>query len=186
MRNVREEILKFWFEETKPSQWFQKNPNFDEDIRARFESDYILATQDIYDGWMDSDKGCLALVILLDQFPRNMYRGRTQMFATDDKALNVAIHAVKKKFDQTLKTDEKVFLYLPFEHSEDLDMQEKSLELFKPLKDENPVYYDYAKRHYDVIKKFGRFPHRNEILERQSTKLEEEYLSRPDSGFSLA
>ena len=183
MRNVKEEILKFWFEEIKPTQWFQKNPNFDDEIRARFHSDYVLAAQDIYDGWTENDKGCLALIILLDQFPRNMFRGRPQMFATDSKALDVAKKAVDKNFDQTLSIDEKTFLYLPFEHSENLLDQEKSLALFKSTKESNPVYYDYAKRHYDVIKKFGRFPHRNDILERQSTKLEEEYLSRPDSGF---
>jgi uncharacterized protein (DUF924 family) len=183
MRDVRQEILSFWFQETKPAQWFQKNPVFDEEIRARFEGDCVLASQDIYDGWMDSDKGCLALVILLDQFPRNMYRGRTQMFATDNKALNVSEHALKKNFDLGMTIDEKAFLYLPFEHSEKMEHQERSLELFEKLKDDNPVYYDYAKRHYDVIRKFGRFPHRNDILERQSTKLEEEYLAKPDSGF---
>jgi len=183
MRDAKGEILKFWFEETKPAQWFQKNPDFDNDIRARFMGDYTMAMADIYDGWMDDAKGCLALIILLDQFPRNMFRGSPDMFASDNKALKIANHAVVKKFDTMMNINEKVFLYLPFEHSEDLNDQEVSLKLFEPTKDADPTYYTYAKRHYDVIKKFGRFPHRNEILDRQSTKLEQEYLARPDSGF---
>ena len=183
MRDTKSEILKFWFEETEPAQWFQKNSDFDEEIRSRFEPDYTMAVNGIYDGWMTSDKGCLALIILLDQFPRNMYRDTPKMFATDHKALNVAKHAISKNFDQMLGIDEKAFLYLPLEHSEELDDQNTSVLLFEALKDDNPVYFDYAKRHFDVIKKFGRFPHRNAILERQNTKMEEEYLAQPGSGF---
>ncbi len=183
MRDPKSEILAFWFEETKPAQWFQKNPDFDRDIHARFSGDFTLAMEDIYDGWMDTPKGCLALIILLDQFPRNMFRDSPQMFSGDEKALAVANHAIEKKFDQVMSLHEKVFTYLPFEHSENLDDQETSLRLFESTKDEDPTFYNYAKRHYDVIKKFGRFPHRNPILERNSTKLEEEYLAQPDSGF---
>jgi uncharacterized protein (DUF924 family) len=183
MRDVKAEILKFWFEDTKPAQWFQKNPDFDHEITARFESDYVLASHNIYDGWMHDAKSSLALVILLDQFPRNMYRDTPRMYATDDKALKVAKHAIAKKYNTMMGINEKVFLYLPFEHSENLSDQEVSLALFKPTQSIDPTYYNYAKRHYEVIKKFGRFPHRNAILERQSTKLEEEYLSKPDSGF---
>ena len=183
MRDAKSEILKFWFEETKPAQWFQKNSDFDTDIRARFLADYTLAMEDIYDGWMESAKGCLALIILLDQFPRNMFRGSAKMFASDHKALVIAKHAVDKKFDTMMNVHEKVFLYLPFEHSEDMEDQMQSLALFEPTKDSDPTYYAYAKRHYDVIKKFGRFPHRNDVLERQNTKLESEYLAQPNSGF---
>lgn len=183
MRDPKQEILKFWFDESKPVQWFQKNNEFDQEIQARFEPDYNLAIQDIYDGWMESAKGSLALIILLDQFPRNMFRDTAKMFASDHKALLVAKHAVEKRFDTMMQLREKVFLYLPYEHSEDLKDQEKSLELFKPTEEEDPTFYSYAKRHYDVIKKYGRFPHRNSILERQNTKLEEEYLSQPNSGF---
>lgn len=183
MRDVKSEILKFWFEDSKPVQWFQKNPDFDSEISARFESDYTLAAQGIYNGWMDDAKSSLALIILLDQFPRNMFRGSVRMYATDAMALKIAKHAVEKKYDTMMGVNQKVFLYLPFEHSENMDDQETSLRLFKPTQDVDPTYYTYAKRHYDVIKKFGRFPHRNKILERQSTKLEEEYLSKPDSGF---
>ncbi len=183
MRDAKSEILQFWFEETKPAQWFQKNPDFDSEITARFEPDYNMAVVNIYDGWMDTGKGCLALIILLDQFPRNMFRDTPKMFATDHKALEVAKHVVEKKFDLMMTLHEKVFTYLPFEHSENLDDQKTSLNLFKPTKDDDTTFYNYAVRHYDVIKKFGRFPHRNAILERQNTKLEDEYLAQPDSGF---
>lgn len=183
MRDTQSEILNFWFSETKPAQWFQKNVDFDEEIRARFEQDYKLAVQGIYDGWDGGEKGALALVILLDQFPRNMYRATEQAFASDSKALEVAKKAVLKGFDTLLNTQEKTFLYLPLEHSENLDDQHQSVQLFAKLKGDDPVVYDYAKRHYDVIKKFGRFPHRNAILGRKNTKLEEEYLSDPNSGF---
>ena len=107
------QILNFWFSEIKPAQWFQKNPDFDQDIEARFEQDYKLATQGIYDGWQDSSKGALALIILLDQFPRNMYRDTPKAFASDEKALEIARAAVTKKFDSMLSTQEKTFLYLP-------------------------------------------------------------------------
>ena len=183
MRNAQSEILKFWFEETKSAQWFQKNPDFDAEIIARFESDYNLASQGMYDGWMNSDKGCLALIILLDQFPRNMFRDTSQMFATDHKALTIAKHAVDKQFDQAMNLHEKVFTYLPFEHSEDIKDQEQSLKLFERTKNEDPTFYDYAIRHYDVIEKFGRFPHRNNILKRDNTQMEEDYLAQPNSGF---
>lgn len=183
MRDTRSDILEFWFSEIKPAQWFEKNSDFDESIRARFEQDYKLAIQGIYDGWQNQPEGALALIILLDQFPRNMYRDTPQAFAGDAKALEVSKQAVAKEFDQTLSVQEKTFMYLPFEHSENIDDQKKSLELFETIKQDDPVVYDYAKRHYDVIKKFGRFPHRNSILERSNTKLEEEYLSQPNSGF---
>jgi len=183
MRNTQKEILTFWFEDTNPQQWFQKNTDFDEDIRARFESDYQLAIEDIYDGWMETAKGCLALILLLDQFPRNMYRDSPKMVASDHKALAVAKHAISKKFDTMLSTDEKAFMYLPYEHSEDIEDQDISVSLFQNLKDDNPIYYDYAVRHYDVIRKYGRFPHRNVILGRQNTKMEEDYLSDPQAGF---
>lgn len=183
MRNVIEDVLDFWFEESTPEQWFQKNDAFDEEIRARFGKDYDLAVNGVYDGWRETARGCLALLIILDQFSRNMFRGDKKMFATDGKALDIARHAVDNGFDNGLTTDRKAFLYLPFEHSENMADQKKSVELFSSLKNDNAGYYDFAVRHYDVIKKFGRFPHRNAILGRQSTTEEEEYLSAPDSGF---
>lgn len=183
MRDTKSEILKFWFEETKPAQWFQKNEDFDNEIRTRFLGDYEMAIKGIYDGWQDDATGSLALIIMLDQFPRNMFRGTARMFASDDKALTCAKYAVDKKQDTLLPPEQRGFIYLPYEHSENLEDQETSVALFKTIKEEQPVYYDYALRHLDVIKEFGRFPHRNEVLERQNTKAEEDYLAKPDSGF---
>lgn len=178
-----DEILKFWFEESTPQQWFQKNEDFDKAITSRFQHDYDSAVQGQYDDWRDTAKGCLALIILLDQFPRNMFRDTPKAFASDTKALDIAKHAIAQKFDEGLSVDEKTFMYLPFEHSENIDDQKTSLNLFKPTESDNPIYYDYAKKHYDVIKEFGRFPHRNKILGRVNTPKEEEYLAKPDSGF---
>jgi len=183
MRDTKNDILKFWFEDSEPKQWFEKNDDFDQEITSRFMADYELAMNDIYNGWGDSADGCLALIILFDQFPRNMFRNTPRMFASDYKALEIANTVLDKKFDTDMDLHQKVFSYLPFEHSEDMADQQTSLKLFKNLQDVGVTYYDYAKQHHDVIKKFGRFPHRNKILGRHSTKLEEEYLAKPGSGF---
>lgn len=183
MKDTKTEILTFWFAETKPAQWFQKNPDFDETIRARFESDYHLAVKGIYDGWQNEAKGSLALIVLLDQFPRNMFRGTPRMFAADDKALDAARYAVEKKQDALLAPVERSFIYLPLEHSENLQDQKKCVKLFKAIQNEYPVGYDYAVRHLQIIEQFGRFPHRNAILGRPDTDEEKIYLARPDAGF---
>jgi uncharacterized protein (DUF924 family) len=183
MKDSREEILHFWFEETEPQQWFQKNTDFDQAISERFTVTYNMARDGLCDGWNRDAKGCLALCILLDQFPRNMFRGTPKSFATDEKALLVSKYAVSKGYDQLLIPTERLFLYLPFEHSESLNDQKKSVELFATMKNYNELYYDYALRHMDVINKFGRFPHRNIILGRDNTPEEEEYLAQEGSGF---
>jgi uncharacterized protein (DUF924 family) len=183
MRDVAKEIYRFWFEETKPAQWFQKNQDFDTEIKNRFEGDYALGAKGVYDGWINDQKDCLSYIILLDQMPRNMYRGKRDMYATDGKALAAARHAVDKGYDMMMTTDEKAFTYLPFEHSEDLEDQRTAVSLFEKTKVDNPIYYDFAVKHLEVIKRFGRFPHRNEVLGRASTKEEKEYLSQPNSGF---
>lgn len=183
MKDTQSEILSFWFEETKPVQWFQKNDDFDDMIMVRFEGDYDLAVKGIYDHWQESAEGALALCILLDQFPRNMFRDTPKAFETDNRALAVAKYAVGKSFDTVLPAVQRSFLYLPFEHSEDLQEQKTSVALFEKMKEINPMGYDYAKRHYDVIEQFGRFPHRNQILGRASTDEERVYLAQPGAGF---
>ena len=183
MRDSKQEVLHFWFKETKPQQWFQKNDQFDEQIKERFESVYGLARDGLCDDWKRSPEGCVALCVVLDQFPRNMYRGTPDMFATDLKALLVAKHAIANGFEQLVKPEERRFLYLPYEHSENLADQKKSVELFEKMKNEDPLGHDYAVRHMDVIEKYGRFPHRNEILGRDSSPEEEEYLAQPGAGF---
>ena len=183
MKDAQKDVLGFWFEETQPAQWFQVNPEFDAAITARYADAYDKAARGIFDDWKNSADGCLALVILLDQFPRNMFRGTPQAFATDGKALVIAKFALAKGFDQVLAPAKRRFLYLPFEHSENLTDQRKCVELFERMKKDDPLGYDYALRHLKVIERFGRFPHRNKILSRMSTPEEEEYLAEPGAGF---
>ena len=183
MRDIKQEILHFWFEEAKPAQWFQKSADFDTQIRERFLQTYRLAADGVCDLWRDDAQGCLALCVVLDQFPRNMFRGELQSFATDAKALLVAKQALARGFDQTLPPLQRRFLYLPFEHSEEGNDQSRAVALFQSMQEDDPLGYDYALRHQAVIERFGRFPHRNAILGRQNTSEEDEYLAQPDAGF---
>ncbi len=177
MRDSKAEILHFWFDETEPRQWFQKNDSFDEAIAGRFMNIYRLARDGVCDAWRQDANGCLALCIVLDQFPRNMFRDSPEAFATDDKALLVAKHAVAKGYDLTLPVTRRRFVYMPYEHSENLPDQKKSVELFARLKDEDPLGYDYALRHCGLIERYGRFPQRNAVLGRESTPEELAYLA---------
>ena len=186
------EILEFWFGKPdeldygKPRKfWFIKNPEFDQQVRSRFLKDYQQAAAGELDDWKTSPQGCLALIILLDQFPRNMFRGQPQAFATDPQALAYAQHAVAQGFDKQLLPIQRQFIYLPFEHSENLADQHQCIELFSMLKDhpECSSCVDYAHRHHKVIERFGRFPHRNEILGRETTLEEAEFLKQPGSSF---
>ena len=176
MKDTKQEILSFWFEEISPSQWFHKSEEFDRKISERFLADYNLAREGVYDGWQDEAKGCLALCILLDQFPRNMFRNSAKAFQTDQKSLLIAKHAVAKAYDKLLNATERRFIYLPYEHSENLNDQKTCVSLFEDIKDEDPQGYDYAIRHLKVIEEFGRFPHRNDVLGRENTDEEIEYL----------
>ncbi|MGE4313207.1 MAG: DUF924 family protein [Pseudobdellovibrionaceae bacterium] len=177
MKNSQKEVIDFWFEETQPQQWFQKNEDFDSLIKSRFLETYEAARNGYLDDWKKDADGCLSLLLLLDQFPRNMFRGTPQQFATDGKALLIAKHAVSKGLDQILQPVKRRFIYLPFEHSEQMADQKRSLELFEKVKGDDPLGYEYALRHYDVIDRFGRFPHRNKVLGRDSTPEEEAYLA---------
>lgn len=186
------EILDFWF--GKPDEadygkshkvWFIKNPEFDREVRSRFLNDYQQAAAGQLEDSKASPHSCLALIILLDQFPRHMFRGQPQAFATDPQALAAAKHAVFKGFDKELLPIQRQFIYLPFEHSESLADQHQCIELYSTLKDypECASGLDYALRHLKVIERFGRFPHRNEILGRQTTPQEAEFLKQPGSSF---
>lgn len=183
MRDIKQEILHFWFEETQPAQWFQKNIDFDALIRERFLSTYRLAADGVCDIWRDDSDGALALCVVLDQFPRNIFRGQPESFATDARALLVAKHAISRGFDQTQPPVRRRFLYLPFEHSESIADQQRSVALFQSMQVDDPLGYDYALRHMEVIERFGRFPHRNAILGRQNMPDEDEYLAQPGAGF---
>lgn len=183
MKDLQKDVLDFWFEQIQPAQWFQVNPEFDAAIAARYEDAYDKAARGIFDDWRNDSDGCLALCILLDQFPRNMFRGTPRAFATDGKALVAAKFAVSKGFDQVLSPHKRRFLYLPFEHSENLNDQRKCVDLFEKMKKDDPLGYDYALRHLKVIEQYGRFPHRNKILGRMNTPEEEDYLAEAGAGF---
>ena len=174
-----QDVLDFWFrgDETR-KEWFQKDVAFDAEISRRFLGLHELGAQGSLARWRDSPRDCLALIILLDQFPRNMFRGSAKAFATDSMALAAARHAVEAGYDRSMSEVERTFVYLPFEHSESLADQEESLRLFAG----NPNY-EWARRHWEIIRRFGRFPHRNAILGRESTVAEIEFLKEPGSSF---
>lgn len=181
-------ILLFWFgvpasvDYGKPrSFWFQSTPEVDQNIRKNFEQTYNLALKGKLDDWVNTPQGCLSLMLLLDQFPRNMFRGTPQAFATDEKALQIAKNAIKKDFDQKLPSFQRQFVYMPLMHSENREDQNKSVELFKALGDDKNL--QYATAHRDIVERFGRFPHRNVTLNRPCTPEEKEFLQRP--GFSF-
>lgn len=176
MKDGRQSIINFWFEETKPQQWFQINPEFDEDIKSRFTDSYDLAAQGFCDEWKTDADGCLALCILLDQFPRNMFRGDAKAFTTDKQALLVAKHAIHRGFNQILIPLKRRFIYMPFMHSENLNDQKRSVELFETMQVDDPMGYEHALRHQREIERFGRFPYRNKALGREHTQEEAEYL----------
>ncbi len=176
MKDTRQDILNFWFVECQPQQWFTIDPNFDDEIRDRFALCYDMACEGLSDGWGENAEGALALCLLLDQFPRHMFRGTARALATDEKALVVAKHAIARGFDQVMPHEKKFFLYLPFEHSENAADQKRNLQLFEMMVPENPVAYHVAKQRYAIFEKFGRFPERNAILNRQSTAEEQDYL----------
>ncbi len=176
MRDTRQEIVHFWFEETEPQLWFQQNDSFDAIIRDRFSVVYEMAKDGLSNNWASDPEGALALCLVLDQFPRRLYRGTTAEFETDEKALLVAKQAVSKGFDQVLSHERRFFIYLPFEHSELITDHKRNLQLFKSMESENPVAYRTAKRRYEVIEKFGRYPQRNKTLGRSTTPEEQAWL----------
>ncbi len=186
------DVLDFWFgppgseEHGKPREaWFVKDDVFDEDIRTRFGAAVEAAIIGGFEDWRDSFEGSLALVILLDQFPRNLFRGSRRSFAGDARAREVASGAIERKFHETASSVQVVFYFLPFEHSEDLADQERCMALFNnlPASPEKENWLLYAQKHYDVIEKYGRFPHRNVVLGRENTPAEDDYLAQPDAGF---
>ena len=190
-------ILVFWFgqpgapdEGQYHKAWFTKDADFDAQIRQQFSTDTEKAAAGEYADWLAVPNAAVALLLLLDQFPRNLYRGSALSFATDDHALKVAQHLVNTGADKTLPPFYRFFAYLPFEHSEAIADQNRSVELMRALVQAEPEFskdlengLDYALRHREVIERFGQFPHRNEILGRQSTPAEKAFLEQPGSRF---
>lgn len=180
--NTKENILIFWFEDHGPEDWYKKDDGFDQEIREKFFPLYESLKDGNVEKMIETPATALAYIILFDQFPRNMFRGTPQAFARDDLALSLAKLSVARGYDQEFENTKRAFFYIPFMHSEDINDQKECVRLCKNM-DKEGTTYEYAVKHLEVIEKFGRFPHRNEILDRKNTTAEEEYLSRPDAGF---
>ncbi len=197
-----DDVLAFWLGTARPcnaqalaikQQWFTKSDAFDARIKSQFEPTVQAAMAGQLDGWADDAWSCLALLVVLDQFTRNIYRGTPQSFAGDAKALALAQRAIAQGLDQQLPAVTRIFVYLPLEHAEDLAQQARSVEAFTRLAEDNTSpadvheflvgTLDYAHRHQVVIQQFGRFPHRNAVVGRASTAQELEYLAQPGAGF---
>jgi len=195
-----ESILSYWFGEhpddatvirEKSDLWWKKNPGVDEEIRRRFETLLESELKGELASWAKSPRGRLARMLLLDQFPRNMYRGSARAFACDERARQLARETLDQSVDRKLRPVERVFLYLPFEHSENAPDQVTGVRLFATLLEEIPEtlkppfrnFLEFAQKHKAIIDRFGRFPHRNALLGRDSTPEELEFLKGPGSSF---
>ncbi|HMG57591.1 MAG TPA: DUF924 family protein [Kofleriaceae bacterium] len=185
------DVLAFWFSDQARPMWFSVRAAFDDEIRARFGALAAAAAAGELDGWAATGDGALALVIALDQFPRNLHRGTPQAFACDARAREIASGAIDRGLDLRVALERRAFVYLPFEHSELLADQDRSVALFEAWAAEHPAEQraaaddtmSYAVRHREIIERFGRFPHRNAVLGRTSTPEEIAFLAEPRSSF---
>lgn len=184
-------VLEFWYSPRARPLWFEKDKAFDDEIRSRFGAAVHAAQQGDLDSWQQSAESTLALLLLLDQFGRNIYRGQAKAYLGDARARQVADRAIARGFDQHFSFQQQRFFYLPFEHSENLEDQRRAIELFSLAldraapedRDAAAEQLDYAHRHRIVIERFGRFPHRNEALGRPSSDAEIAFLREPGSSF---
>ncbi|RED53701.1 DUF924 family protein [Aestuariispira insulae] len=176
-----DDVLNFWFEECSPEQWFKKDDSFDELVRESFLGLYEKVAARCFSHWRDSARGCLAEIIVLDQFSRNMFRNDPQAFAADDIARECLYHALEKGWDADLPKLQRKFLYMPLMHSEDPADQRLSIEKFETLQE--PESLKFAHLHKDIIDRFGRYPHRNDVLGRETTAEERAFLTQPNSSF---
>lgn len=174
-----DDILYFWFAEEMRTKWFASTPQLDATIRDQYERVWEAAMCGELEGWLGTPEGCLALVIILDQFPLNMFRGTPKSFASETKSREVARHAIREGYDKQIDTARLAFLYMPFMHSENLLDQDLSVQLFEAAGLENNLRF--AQHHREIVRRFGRFPHRNAILGRVSTPQELAYLNSKDA-----
>lgn len=181
MNEKYEEVIDFWFEELTPKQWFDSSEELDAKIFERFGVVHNAAIKGELDFWRKNPEGSLAEIIVLDQFSRNIYRGKPAAFANDLGALILAQEAIRKGFHTKVETFKRVFFYMPFMHSESLLVHKKAVRLFNEPGMEDS--FDYEIKHKEIIERFGRYPHRNETLGRISTAEELEFLSQPGSSF---
>jgi uncharacterized protein (DUF924 family) len=185
------EVLEFWFSEQSRPLWFEQNAAFDGEIRTRFGANVAAACIGDLDYWVRAVDSSLALVLLLDQFPRNIHRGTLRAYAGDTRARDIADTAIERGFDRRTALDRRVFFYLPFEHSENPKDQIRSVSLFRRWAEEHRgaareralEQMKYVLRHQEIVERFGRFPHRNTVLGRESTPDEVAFLKEPNSSF---
>ena len=196
------EVLGFWFgdlregelpDKEKQMTWWMKSEEFDDLVRQRFEKYVLLAEKEEFSHWLETPLGTVAFIIVVDQFPRNIYRDTPEAFSRDLLALRVCLEGIEKGFDRDLHPTHRTFFYLPLMHSEDLEIQGLSVEKYSALESEYTSHpqiretlacsTDFAGRHFDIIKRFGRYPHRNSALGRESTPEETEFLKEPGSSF---
>lgn len=175
-----EDIINYWFSDRIKPQWFCSTAELDREILEKHEALWVKAATGGLDGWSNNPIGCLALVIILDQFPLNMFRNQAKSFSTEKVVLKISKSAIQMKFDKELNNEELSFLYMPFMHSENINDQNMSVKLYKQTK--LPESIKFAEHHRDIVNTYGRFPHRNKILSRESTKQELAYLAS-DSAF---
>ena len=186
-----QEVLDFWFADDSAVRWFARDEDFDAVVRQRFAAALEAAGHGDLDHWAQTPSGWLALLIVLDQFSRNVYRDDARAWAHDAKAQALARAGIERCDDQALPPLQRVFAYLPLEHAEDLALQGQAVTLFRALATQAPAtaraqyecFLDHAQRHCEVITRYGRFPHRNALLGRVSTPDERAYLAQPGSGF---
>lgn len=184
-------VLAFWFDPAQQPHWFDASPQFDAIIRDRFGGTYRLAAQGKLEQWIDTPQGWLALLIVLDQFSRNLHRDDPRAWAQDLQAQRLALWGIKEGYDRPLPPMQRVFAYMPLEHAEDMRLQRHCVALFEALCEQLSTeerhrytgFLDYARRHQAVIARFGRFPHRNARLGRPCTPEELQYLAEPGAGF---
>jgi uncharacterized protein (DUF924 family) len=177
------EVLKFWFEDIEHSCWFRKDSEFDKQLEQRFGRCLIAARNDELDHWCGSAEGHLALIVVLDQFSRNIHRELPLAFEADEKALSLCVDGIQKGLDKELTLEQRSFFYLPLRHAEDLEMQRLGLAKTRELNEAGYGSDKYALNHLELIERFGRFPHRNAVLGRSNTDEEDAYLKDGKAGF---
>lgn len=175
------EVIKFWFEELTPADWWKKSDELDQTIKDRFEAIHTQGMKGELSHWRGTAVGRLAEILVLDQFSRNIYRNDARAFASDGMALILAQECVRHGFDKDLAMAKRKFIYMPFMHSESLEVHNEAIELFSVEGMEDNLKFERA--HRDIIVRFGRYPHRNEIMGRESTEEEIEFLKGPNSSF---
>jgi uncharacterized protein (DUF924 family) len=179
METQPEDIIDYWYADRIRPCWFKSTPELDQEIRSKYQPLWEIARQGQCDHWQRTPEGSLALVIVLDQFPLNMFRGQALAFATESQAVAVCLGALDRGFDKQLSKDKLAFLYMPLMHSEDLQHQSLSVQLYEAAGLQENARF--ARHHQQIVEKYGRFPHRNDILGRASSQAELAYLNSPEA-----